>query len=85
MRRVLLALVFAMSLGAAARSQNPADLMVDYRNFQEPPAEYRGHRWFTFRLSNITDATVVSGIQQAAKSDSFGSFMIRTGTPQRGD
>ena len=47
-----------------------------------PPAEYRGHRWLTFRLANITEESVRNSIQQAAHSDSGGSFMI---TPDGGN
>jgi hypothetical protein len=73
--------LLAGALAGAGRTQNPADLVVDYATFKDPPAEYRGHRWFTFRLSNITEASIVSGIQQAAQSGAFGSFMI---TPDGG-
>jgi len=63
------------------RSRNPADLLVEYAVFKEPPGEYRGHRWFTYNLSTISDASVIEGIQQAIRSDSYGSFMI---TPSGG-
>jgi hypothetical protein len=64
------------------RTQHPEDLVIDYNLFKDPPAEYRGHRWFTFRLSNITEDSIRTGIQQAAKSGQFGSFMI---TPDGGN
>jgi hypothetical protein len=79
--RLLLLLLAAAPLAGAQRTQNPADLVVEYNNFREPPAEYRGHRWFTFRLSNITDDSIVNGIRQAAQSDSYGALMI---TPDGG-
>jgi len=63
------------------RRRNPADLLVEYAVFKEPPGEYRGHRWFTYNLSSISDAGVIEGIQQAIQSDSYGSFMI---TPSGG-
>ena len=69
------------SLAAEPRSRHAADLTIDFNLFKEPPAEYRGHRWFTFRLSNITEESVRAGIRQAAGLDSFGSFMI---TPDGG-
>ena len=31
-------------LAGAGRTQNPADLVVGYGKFKEPPAKYRGHR-----------------------------------------
>jgi hypothetical protein len=63
------------------RSQNPADQVIDYALFKEPPPEYRGHRWFTYNLGTITGQSVIAGIEQAIKSDSYGSFMI---TPSGG-
>jgi hypothetical protein len=78
----ILLLVAAAPLSAVSRSQHPEDLKVDYNLFQNPPAEYRGHRWFTFRLANISEQTIVSGIQQAARSDAFGNLMI---TPDGGN
>ena len=64
------------------RTRHPEDLVVDYKLFQEPPAEYRGHRWLTFRLSNITEESIRNSIQQAARSDVAGGFMI---TPDGGN
>jgi len=31
----------ALPLGGARRTENPADLVIDYAKFKEPPAEYR--------------------------------------------
>jgi hypothetical protein len=73
--------ILVWTLAAARRTQNPADMVVDYASFKEPPAEYRGHYWVTLRLANVTERSLVSQIQQAAKSDSYGSFMI---TPDGG-
>lgn len=76
MKTATLLLLACVLAGAARRSQNPADLVVDYAKFKEPPGEYRGHRWFGFRLSNITESSIVNGLQQSAKSDSYGNLMI---------
>src|SRR5450759_2737591 len=76
MRTATLLLLACVLAGAARRSQNPADLVVEYAKFKEPPGEYRGHRWFGFRLSNITESSIVNGLQQSAKSDSYGNLMI---------
>jgi hypothetical protein len=76
-----LALPILLQSDGAPRSQNPADLVVNYALFKDPPGEYRGHRWFTYNLSTISEAGVIAGIQQAIKSDSYGSFMI---TPSGG-
>ncbi|HMD70479.1 MAG TPA: glycosyl hydrolase [Bryobacteraceae bacterium] len=73
--------ILVWTVAAARRTQNPADLVVDYASFKEPPAEYRGHRWITLRLSNVTESSLVSEIQRAAQSDSYGNFMI---TPDGG-
>lgn len=75
-------LLAATSIWAAGpRSQNPADLVVDYKLFQNPPGEYRGHWWFTWNLSTLTEEAVIKMIRQAAQSDACGSFMI---TPSGG-
>ena len=76
MRTVTLFLLACVLATAARRSQNPADLVVDYANFKEPPGEYRGHRWFGFRLSDITESSIVKGLEQSGKSDSYGNLMI---------
>src|ERR1035437_11139330 len=76
MRTATLLLLGCVLAGAAGRTQNPADLVVDYANFKEPPGEYRGHRWFGFRPSNITESSTINGLQQSAKSDSYGNLMI---------
>lgn len=73
--------VLVWTLAGARRTQNPADLVVDYASFKEPPAEYRGHRWITLRLANVTEGAIASQIQQAAQSDAYGNFMI---TPDGG-
>jgi hypothetical protein len=78
---VIAAPVLVWSLAGARRTQNAADLAVDYASFKDPPAEYRGHRWITVRLSNVNEDAVASQIQQAAQSDSYGNFMI---TPDGG-
>jgi hypothetical protein len=82
-RYVLLAAVpiLVWTLAAARRTQNPADLVVDYASFKEPPPEYRGHYWIALRLANVTESSLVSQIQQAARSGSYGNFMI---TPDGG-
>jgi hypothetical protein len=67
------------SLAAEPRSRHAADLKVDYNLFKDPPGEYRGTRWFTFRLSNITEESVRGGIDAAAKMNAYGSFMITPG------
>ncbi|MBS1854177.1 MAG: hypothetical protein JST11_02340 [Acidobacteria bacterium] len=69
------------SLAAEPRSRHAADLKVDYTLFKDPPGEYRGTRWFTFRLSNITEESVRGGIDAAARMNAYGSFMI---TPDGG-
>lgn len=74
-------LLAAAAAIAAPRTQNPADLKIDYALFRDPPAEYRGHRWFTWNLSNLTGAAVIAGIEQAAESGAYGGFMI---TPDGG-
>ena len=61
------------------RSQNPADLKVDYQIFKDPPGEYRGCYWFGFQLSNITETGMLAGLQRGIKSGAFGSFMIGPG------
>jgi hypothetical protein len=73
--------VLVWSLAAAHRTQNAADLVVDYASFKEPPAEYRGHYWITLRLSNVNESALTSQIQQAAKSGAYGNFMV---TPDGG-
>ena len=81
----LLALLSGLALPilfGERRTQHPEDLKVDYQFFHEPPAEYRGHRWLTFRLSNISEESIRKNIQDAAKSDSAGGFMI---TPDGGN
>jgi hypothetical protein len=52
---------------------------IDYAAFKEPPAEYRGHRWLDFNLSNLTDARVASMVQQASQGGAYGGFMITPG------
>jgi hypothetical protein len=80
---LLIAALLSLQSGVAERrTQHAEDLVVDYNLFKEPPAEYRGHRWFTFRLSNISETAIRSEIEQAAKSGAFGSFMI---TPDGGN
>jgi hypothetical protein len=74
-------LLAAAPLAAASRSQNPMDLTVDYTVFQNPPGDYHGTRWLTVRLTNVTEASLVESIDQAAASGAYGSFMM---TPDGG-
>jgi len=68
-------------LAAQPRSQNPADRVVDYASFKDPPSEYRGQRWFNFNMSNLTEAGIRAGIQEAAKIGAYSGFML---TPDGG-
>lgn len=63
----------------APRTQTPADMTVDYTLFQNPPGEYRGHYWFGFNLSNISEQSVIAGVDRAAAGNSAGAFMIGPG------
>jgi len=76
MRTITLFLLACVLATAARRTQNPADLLVDYASFKEPPGEYRGHRWFGFRLSDINESSIIKGLEQSGKSDSYGNLMI---------
>ena len=77
---ILLAAPFVVwSQTRAPRTQNPADLVVDYTLFKDPPGEYRGHYWFGFNLSNITEQSVIAGVDRAAAGNSAGAFMIGPG------
>src|SRR5665811_2081752 len=77
---ILLAAPFVVwSQTRAPRTQTPADLTVDYTLFKDPPGEYRGHYWFGFNLANISEESVIAGVQRAAASNSAGSFMIGPG------
>ncbi|HEY3836652.1 MAG TPA: glycosyl hydrolase [Bryobacteraceae bacterium] len=81
--RVALALLFLPVLvRAERRTQHPEDLVVDYKLFQEPPKEYRGHRWLTLRLATATEESVRAAIKQLAESDTGGGLMI---TPDGGN
>ncbi len=44
------------------------DNALDYSQFKEPPAEYRGICWMDFNLSNLTEEGVVSRIQSSASA-----------------
>ena len=74
--------LWPVAANAEPRTKHPEDLVVDYNVFREPPKEYRGHRWFTFRLDNITEESARNMIRDAAKSDVAGAFMI---TPDGGN
>ena len=52
------------------------DDTVDYAQFKEPPAEYRGICWMGFNLSNISEDRVIANVQANVKRDSWGSFML---------
>ncbi|MBZ5585537.1 MAG: hypothetical protein LAQ30_25730 [Acidobacteriia bacterium] len=80
--RVLLAAVAPVAVWAqyaGPRSQNPADLKVDYEVFKNPPGEYRGCYWFGFGLTNITENGMLAGLQRGIQSGAYGSFMIGPG------
>jgi hypothetical protein len=80
----LILLLFLPLIPAQAerRTQHPEDLVVDYKLFADPPKEYRGHRWLTLRLANVTEESLRATIKQLAESDTGGGLMI---TPDGGN
>ncbi len=71
-------LLWSQALGP--RSQNPADLKIDYSVFKDPPGEYRGHRWYNFDMSSLSEAGIAAAIREAAQTGAYGGFMM---TPDR--
>ena len=51
---------------------------IDYAQFKEPPAEYRGIGWMHFNLSNMSEEGVIANVQSYVKRNSWGSFMIES-------
>jgi hypothetical protein len=81
---LLILLLFAACLSRAEITLAD-DYAVDYAQFKDPPAEYRGICWMHFNLSNLTEDSVISNVQSNVKRDSWGSFMIEpTGGPTTG-
>jgi putative intracellular protease/amidase len=52
-----------------------ADSGFDYAIFKTPPAEYRGRAMWGYDLSTVTEAQIVSGVQEMAKQR-FGGFFV---------
>ncbi|MGD0383943.1 MAG: hypothetical protein ABSA77_10500, partial [Thermoguttaceae bacterium] len=82
---LLLILLFIAACFSRAGIILADDYAVDYAQFKDPPAEYRGICWMHFNLSNLTEEGVVAAVQANVKRDSWGSFMIEpTGGPTTG-
>jgi hypothetical protein len=67
-------LLITVTLSSRVRAQPAAPSLgdstkVDFANFQNPPLEFRGTRWFTFQLGNITEESAVNMVQQARRGD----------------
>ncbi len=69
-----LPLAWAIFLSGMALADEGA---IDYAQFKEPPAEYRGIGWMRFNLSNMSEEGVIENVQTYVKRDSWGSFMIQ--------
>jgi hypothetical protein len=80
---LLLGSVLSLNLLAVAAAQDVDLNSVDYAKFKESPEQYRGHAWFTFNLGSLDDESVLGMVRRAAKTDSYGGFMI-TPSPGRG-
>jgi len=63
----------------APRTQTPTDMTVDYTLFKDPPVNTAGTIGLASNLSNITEESVVAGVDRAAASNSAGAFMIGPG------
>jgi len=61
--------------GAPPIHQSPDDGFT-YAAFKNPPAEYRGRAMWGFDLSTVTEAEVVSGVQELARKDRFGGLFV---------
>jgi hypothetical protein len=56
----------------------PGQSGFDPAIFKNPPARYRGHAMWNFNLTNLSEDSVVSGIQEMAKLN-YGGFFIEAG------
>src|SRR5262249_10881609 len=69
--------LFATSLLVA--ELKGAESGFDYAIFKNPPAEYRGRAMWGYDLSTVTEAQIVSGVQDMAKQRFAGFFVSLNG------
>ena len=80
-----LMLLFLMAYLSRSGISLASDYTIDYAQFKEPPAEFRGICWMGFDLSNLTEDGVIARVQSSVKRDCWGSFMIESkGGPTTG-
>jgi len=73
------AMLLAAHFGGPAQGQQTGGGLVDPAWFKDPPAEFRGHPMFGFNLSNLSEAGIVSTVDDLAKKYGAGGI-----TPEPG-
>ena len=73
---VFAAALFALPLSGAPPIHKFPDNGFTYATFKNPPAEYRGRAMWGFDLSTVTEAEIVSGVQDLARKDWFGGVFV---------
>ena len=69
---------FVVALLGRAVIVSADEAAVDYAQFKEPPAEYRGIGWMRFNLSSMSEESVTANVQRYVDRGSWGSFMIES-------
>lgn len=65
-----------LALTSITFAQNSADpTKVAYSSFQDPPAQFKGTRWFTFAMGDMTEENVKRQINAAADTGAYGGWM----------
>ncbi|HEV2445791.1 MAG TPA: glycosyl hydrolase, partial [Candidatus Sulfopaludibacter sp.] len=70
----------SLLLAAAATAQTDFDPAI----FQSPPAQYRGHAMWNFKLGTLNEKDVITGIDEMARLNYGGFFIEAGGRPQPG-
>jgi hypothetical protein len=81
---LLAAPLLVWRLAVAAQSQQSANSGFDYAVFKDPPAEYREHAMWGYNTCTVTDAQIISSVQDLAKQFYGGFFIIGGPTVQCG-
>jgi len=52
---------------------------INFQDFKNPPAAFRGVRWLALGLTNLSDSGVVRSIRNSVNLDSWGSYLLGPG------